>query len=109
MIGSILVTGGAGFIGSNLVHSLLRDGHDVTIFDALSRRGSERNMTWLRSQYGHSQLHCIRGDVRNFEAVQAAVREADVIYHLAGQVAVTSSVSHPPKAPRSPGIHAGDG
>ncbi len=95
MIGSILVTGGAGFIGSNLVNSLLRDGHDVTIFDALSRRGSERNITWLWSQYGHSQLHCIQGDVRNFEAVQTVVREADVIYHLAGQVAVTSSVIHP--------------
>jgi len=52
-------------------------------------------MAWLRSRYGHSQLHCIQGDVRNFEAVQAAVREADVIYHLAGQVAVTSSVIHP--------------
>jgi CDP-paratose 2-epimerase len=95
VIEAILVTGGAGFIGSNLVNSLLRDGHDVTIFDTLSRRGSERNMTWLRSRYGHSQLHCIQGDVRNFEAVQAAVREADVIYHLAGQVAVTSSVIHP--------------
>jgi CDP-paratose 2-epimerase len=95
MTGTILVTGGAGFVGSNLVDSLLHDGHRVTIFDALSRPGSERNLAWLSSQHGNGQLRCVQGDVRDFEALQAVARDADVIYHLAAQVAVTSSVVDP--------------
>src|SRR5919197_1157314 len=95
VIGSILVTGGAGFVGSNLVHSLLRDGHNVTIFDAFSRPGSERNLAWLSSQHRNGHLRCIQGDVRDFDALRAAARDADVIYHLAAQVAVTSSVADP--------------
>jgi CDP-paratose 2-epimerase len=93
--GTILVTGGAGFVGSNLVNSLLRDGHDVTIFDALSRPGSDRNLAWLSSQQHDGQLRCVQGDVRDFEALRAAAQDADVIYHLAAQVAVTLSVADP--------------
>jgi CDP-paratose 2-epimerase len=95
MAGNTLVTGGAGFVGSNLTDNLLRDGHSVTILDALSRRGSERNLAWLRSQHGGAQLRFIQDDVRRFDAVRAAAEDADVIYHLAGQVAVTSSVEDP--------------
>jgi CDP-paratose 2-epimerase len=87
--------GGAGFVGSNLVNSLLRDGHKVTIFDALARRGARDNLAWLRSDFADAQLRITKGDIRDFSAVQAAVDDAQTIYHLAGQVAVTSSVSHP--------------
>ncbi len=91
----ILVTGGAGFVGSNLVHGLLREGCHVTVFDALLRHGTENNLAWLQRHHGDGRLRFVRGDVRDFEAVQAAVSEAGVIYHLAGQVAVTSSVDDP--------------
>ena len=91
----ILVTGGAGFVGCHLADSLLHDGHRVRIFDALSRRGSERNLAWLESRHPDRPLEWVRGDVRDAEAVQVAARDADVIYHLAAQVAVTTSVAEP--------------
>lgn len=86
---------GAGFVGSNLVNSLLSDGLKVTVFDALLRRGSEHNVAWLRHEHPNPRLQVIKADVRDFEAVKAAVHDVDVIYHLAGQVAVTSSVEDP--------------
>jgi CDP-paratose 2-epimerase len=92
----ILVTGGAGFVGSNLVARLLEDpGSRVTVFDNLSRRGVEHNLAWLRSLPGRSRLSFTRGDVRDLVEVASAAREADEIYHLAAQVAVTSSVEDP--------------
>lgn len=95
MNGNILVSGGAGFVGSNLVDALLREGHEVTVFDMLSRRGSEANLAWLQARHPRERLRVARGDIRDFEAIRAASREADVIYHLAGQVAVTTSVTEP--------------
>src|SRR5713101_7516970 len=92
---TVLVTGGAGFVGSNLVSSLLRDGHRVTVLDSLARRGSEQNLAWLRSQAVEGMLRFIHGDVRNSGDARAAAKDADVIYHLAGQVAVTTSVDDP--------------
>src|SRR6266571_9196164 len=91
----ILVTGGAGFVGSNLVSSLLGDGLSVTVFDALLRRGAHDNLAWLRDNPRSAGLGVVKADVRDFEAVRAAVRDVDIIYHLAGQVAVTSSVADP--------------
>ena len=95
MNGRVLVTGGAGFVGSNLVNHLLGEGLDVTIFDAFLRRGAHANGAWLSNKYKGPKLRVVRGDVRNFRAVQAVVQDADVIYHLAGQVAVTTSVADP--------------
>ena len=90
----ILVTGGAGFIGSNLVHHLVEGGHDVTILDDLSRHGAETNLAWLQSIHG-KRLHFVKEDIRNAAAVQRAAESAQRIYHLAGQVAVTTSVVNP--------------
>src|SRR6266446_5267375 len=95
MSGKFLVTGGAGFVGSNLVNNLLSDGCSVRILDSLSRSGTQNNLAWLRSQHGNGQLEFIQADIRDFASVRAAVNEVDAIYHLAGQVAVTSSVDDP--------------
>jgi CDP-paratose 2-epimerase len=93
MNGTIVVTGGAGFVGSNLVSSLLEDGHDVVVFDSLARPGSERNLAWLQTRFPSVQF--VQGDVRDFETVNEVVGQADVIYHFAAQVAVTTSVTDP--------------
>lgn len=90
-----LITGGAGFIGSNYVYRLLDRGERVTIYDNLSRRGATANLDWLRETFGANAFTLIHGDVRDATLLAAAVRDVDVIVHLASQVAVTSSVLHP--------------
>ena len=92
----ILVTGGAGFVGSNLVERLLSEGEArVRIFDNLSRRGVLHNLDWLRTLAGSERLEIVEGDVRDRAAVRKAARDAHEIYHLAAQVAVTTSVEDP--------------
>jgi CDP-paratose 2-epimerase len=90
----ILITGSAGFIGCNLAHAWVKQGHTITAYDNLSRPGSERNLEWLRASAGDA-LRVIRGDIRDAGAIAAAVRDIDVVVHLAGQVAVTTSVQNP--------------
>jgi len=90
----ILITGGAGFIGCNMAQAWLQQGHTVTVYDNLSRPGSERNLEWLRASTG-AALQIIHGDIRAAAAITAAVRDVDVVAHLAGQVAVTTSVKNP--------------
>ncbi len=90
-----LVTGGAGFIGSNYVSRLLERGEKVTVFDNLSRSGARLNLEWLRQTYGDKSFELVVGDVRDAKAIQDAAREASVIIHLAAQVAVTTSVTKP--------------
>jgi CDP-paratose 2-epimerase len=90
-----LVTGGAGFIGSNYVHRLIRRGKKVTIFDNLSRAGAPRNVAWLEETLGRDAFRLIVGDLRSAEAIAEATRNADIIVHLAGQVAVTTSITNP--------------
>lgn len=90
----ILITGGAGFIGSNLADRLLSSGYPVLIFDNLSRCGVEKNVEWLASKHGRL-LRVEEQDVRNFGAVQLAVREATAVFHFAAQVAVTDSLLDP--------------
>jgi CDP-paratose 2-epimerase len=89
------ITGGAGFIGSNYVHRLLERGEQVTIYDNLSRAGAPRNLAWLRESFGESAFKLVIGDVRDAGLLAVATREADVIIHLAAQVAVTTSVVKP--------------
>jgi CDP-paratose 2-epimerase len=89
-----LVIGGAGFIGCNLSDALLRDGGEVIIFDSLVRPGVERNLDWLQSRHG-ARLHVMRGDIREADAIGEAVADAGAVFHLAGQVAVTSSLDDP--------------
>lgn len=93
---TILITGGAGFIGSDLAERLLSTSDiRVRIFDNLSRRGVEHNLRSLRSMADSSRLEIIEGDVRDIRAVRKATRDAAEIYHLAAQVAVTTSVDDP--------------
>lgn len=89
------VTGGAGFIGSNYVQRLLAHGEKVTIYDNLSRAGAVHNLNWLREKFGSHAFHLVIGDVRDAALLTASSRTADVIVHLAAQVAVTTSVARP--------------
>jgi len=89
-----LVTGGAGFIGSNLAHRLLAQGRRVRILDNLSRPGVEQNLLWLRQQHG-GLLEFTRADVRDAAAVQQAMQGVQQVFHFAAQVAVTTSLDNP--------------
>jgi CDP-paratose 2-epimerase len=89
-----LITGGAGFIGCNLAHALLTRGEPVTVLDNLSRPRTPLNLEWLRQQHG-ARLRFVQADIRDAAALSAAVPGHDVVYHLAGQVAVTTSVADP--------------
>jgi CDP-paratose 2-epimerase len=90
----ILVTGGAGFIGSNLADRLASQGHEVVVFDALARPGVERNLAWLQTRHG-GRITSIVADIRDEAAVADAAREAQAVFHLAAQVAVTTSLVEP--------------
>jgi CDP-paratose 2-epimerase len=89
-----LITGGAGFIGSNLAHRLLDQHHDVVVYDDLSRQGADKNVAWLRAEHG-DRWTLRQADIRDFESLRQAAADVDVIYHLASQVAVTTSVQDP--------------
>ncbi|MEK6398540.1 MAG: GDP-mannose 4,6-dehydratase, partial [Terriglobus sp.] len=92
----VLITGGAGFVGSNLAQRLLQEPHTVVrVFDNVSRAGVRRNLNWLRGIARPGQLEIIIGDVRDRTAVQQAARGVSEIFHLAAQVAVTGSIVDP--------------
>lgn len=89
-----LITGGCGFLGSNIAAQLLANGEDVTIFDSLYRYGSYQNLEWLKTI---GNFHFIHADIRNSNDVERTIKETkpDAIYHLAGQVAMTTSIADP--------------
>jgi len=89
-----LVTGGAGFVGSNLVDRLAGEGRRVRILDNLSRPGVERNAEWLRQRHG-GKIEILRADVREPAAVKEALRDVGTVFHFAAQVAVTTSLDDP--------------
>jgi CDP-paratose 2-epimerase len=90
----VLVTGGAGFVGTNLADRLLCDGRSVRILDDLSRPGVERNLAWLVARHGPA-LDVEVADVCDAGAVARAAERVSTIFHLAGQVAVTTSLDDP--------------
>ena len=91
-----LITGGCGFLGSNIAAEILRKGHELTIIDNLSRDGAGDNLEWLR---GQGQFNFVADDVRSSEAVDSVIDgcKPHVVFHLAGQVAMTTSIRDPRK------------
>jgi CDP-paratose 2-epimerase len=91
---TVLIIGGAGFIGTNLAERLLTKGVAVRVLDSLARPGSQYNIAWLAERH-QSNFQFIHGDVRQPHLVQSVLRGVDHVYHLAAQVAVTSSIVDP--------------
>ncbi len=90
----ILVTGGAGFIGSNLADRLAGEGHHVRVYDALTRGGVERNLHWLQANHGN-RIEFVHADIRDDTTLAKAVADTKAVFHLAAQVAVTTSMVDP--------------
>ncbi|HJR16269.1 MAG TPA: NAD-dependent epimerase/dehydratase family protein [Gemmatimonadales bacterium] len=90
----ILITGGSGFIGTNLAHRILTAGRPVRLFDNLARPGVEQNLRWLRDTHG-ALVDIEVSDVRDAEALRNAVDSAAQVFHFAAQVAVTTSLNDP--------------
>jgi UDP-glucose 4-epimerase len=89
--GKILVTGGAGFIGSHLIPLLLEKGYSVTVFDNLSS-GKKGN---LHAVLSHPNFGFVRGDIRKPAELREAMKGVDGVVHLAAQVDVSASVANP--------------
>lgn len=90
----ILITGGCGFLGSNLVADALTRGDDVIVFDNLYKAGSRKNLEWLNNS-GPIQFEY--GDIRNANDIARVIstHKPEAIFHLAGQVAMTTSIDNP--------------
>ncbi|GHV65463.1 CDP-paratose 2-epimerase [Bacteroidia bacterium] len=89
-----LITGGCGFIGSNLAAEVLKQGEELFVLDNLYRSGSGDNLAWLRTK---GKFKYYPADIRNANDVETVIKEVqpDYIFHLAGQVAMTTSISNP--------------
>ncbi|GAA0589195.1 SDR family NAD(P)-dependent oxidoreductase [Caenispirillum bisanense] len=90
----VLVTGGAGFLGSNLAHRLASQGRHVLVYDTLSRAGVEDNLGWLLDAHP-DHIEPVPGDIRDRWRIRDVVKQAGTVFHLAAQVAVTTSVADP--------------
>jgi CDP-paratose 2-epimerase len=89
-----LITGGCGFLGSNLSSEVLRRGEELFIFDNLARQGSSQNLEWLKTL---GQFTFFHGDIRINNDIERVIQDTkpDVVFHLAGQVAMTTSLQNP--------------
>ncbi|HEU0130338.1 MAG TPA: SDR family NAD(P)-dependent oxidoreductase [Mycobacteriales bacterium] len=94
MTGRNVVTGGAGFVGTNVADRLLRAGERVVVLDDLSRAGVDENLRRLQRAHGDA-VEVVKGDVRDPATVRSVVRGATRVFHFAAQVAVTTSVDDP--------------
>jgi CDP-paratose 2-epimerase len=90
----ILVTGGAGFIGCNVAAHFADSGLRVRVFDNFTRRGVDDNARWLERTFP-GRVEIVRGDVRDAGALRAAMNDVQAVFHLAAQVAVTTSLDEP--------------
>ena len=90
----ILITGGCGFIGSNVAEYFIKKGDDVTIIDNLSRNGTEKNLEWLKTNY--PTIKFVKADMRYDQKIlDREVENKDAVLHFAGQTAVTTSFVNP--------------
>jgi CDP-paratose 2-epimerase len=100
-LGKVVVTGGAGFVGSHAAEHFSKDDHEVVVCDNLYRgqalgkfvKSRSYNWQYLKEKYPEVKLRKI--DLRDFESLRAEVKGADFIIHTAGQVAVTTSLKDP--------------
>lgn len=90
-----LITGGCGFLGTNIAKKILENNQNLLIFDNLSRYGSPQNLDYLKSI--NKNFIFFHGDIRNKFDIQNAIKsyKPDIIYHLSGQVAMTTSIENP--------------
>ena len=94
----LLITGGCGFLGSNLAAKYLKEGHKVCIVDSLFREGSSLNLEWLNSIASLNQLQFIKQDLANRDEVKEIFKNYgpfEYVCHVAGQVAMTKSIENP--------------
>ena len=90
----LLITGGCGFLGSNLAADALSRGDALMVFDNLTRNGSRENLSWLQQT---GKLSFEHGDIRNHNDITRVIQsfKPEVVFHLAGQVAMTTSIANP--------------
>ena len=91
---AVLITGGAGFVGTNLADRLLSQGRAVRIYDSFGRPGAERNLKWLQARH-ERRLDVLEADIRDCDAIRRAAVDVGMVFHFAAQVAVTTSLDHP--------------
>ncbi len=89
-----MITGGCGFLGSNIASQVLKQKDELLVYDNLSRVGGEENLEWLKTL---GDFEFIKANTNDFEKISKVIKEykPDVIYHLAGQVAMTTSIANP--------------
>ncbi len=91
-----VITGGAGFIGTNLAEYFLKKNEEILILDDFSRKGTKENKKYLEKKYS-KKLKIIKCDISRNKALEKNLSQAEAVYHLAGQTAVTQSIKNPKK------------